>query len=186
MKIAAQILGILFLSAAAQAQDGLTLGQLQFAGSNCRNGSGSVDAIIVNGNLNVPVASSVVKASEERLKRGTCHFILPIQVAEGYRLVVKDAVLSGFIDLSKATTSNIQFEIFKAGSKGEIVKRTDGSESRRERRTIRLVQDGEVLKSECGESLNLRGNTSILLQGEPRAYTAINRLQLGIEVERCD
>jgi len=171
----------------AQAQSGIALGDLVLGGNACRlAGVGPIDVHVEHGILQIPAASLVKKAAGTTMARGTCNFSLPIRVADGYRLVIRDLEAVGEVNLARGTTAKTQLEIFGAGSQGDIAKRTDGSSLKAVRKTIRLRQDGDLLVSDCGGSLTLRGNSVVLLQGKSRGSAGLHLIELGVEVERCN
>jgi hypothetical protein len=167
----------------AQAQSGIALGQLVLGGSACQNFNAK--PVFRGGVLRIPLSSSLTKVSGAGLERGSCAFTLPIQVAQGYRLVVNDLSAIGSVNLSPATTSKIDLEVFAAGDQGNVLSRVDGSTSKKVRKTVQLKQDGEILATGCGDSLNLRGNSAILLQGDARASANLQYVEMAFEVERC-
>lgn len=168
----------------AQAQTGFSLGQLQVAGGACQD-SQSKQVEVSRNSLLIPLVSLVKKAKGDQEKRGACGFALPIQVARNHRLVIRDLSMKGKVDLSRGTHSVINLEIFEAGSRGEIHSREDGSNYRRVRKGIELRKDGNILVTECGAGLILRGNSHSHIQGESRASVVLHEVSLQVDVERC-
>ena len=189
MQIMKRVLVLVFVALGAQAQSGISIGQLALGGNACRlGGAGPLDVTIENGKLQIPAASLVNKSAGSSLERGACAFTLPIQLAPGYRLILKDVAAMGDLNLARGATSRISLEVFAAGSQGDVLTATDGSPNRRVRKTLQLNQPGEVLATACGEALNLRGNSSTLLQG-PTAMNspaALHLIEMSAEVEKCN
>lgn len=183
MKVLFGIMMTSLFALTASAQSGVSLGRLSFGGSACQTQYSK--PTLRGGVLRVPLTTQVSKSSGTRLERGTCAFTLPVQVAPGYRLVLNDLSALGSVNLSKGTTSRADLEVFAAGDHGEVLTSVEGSQTKNVRKRIQLKQDGEVLVSACGASLNLRGNSSILLQGDARASANLQFVELAVEVERC-
>ena len=184
MKAILGFLSSVLLAFSAQAQSGIAIGEGTIAGDSCKDlyvieTGGTEDTIQIS------LRSSVRKWTDKQLERGSCNFAIPIRVAKGHRLIIKDLVAFGKVDLSKGTTSKHNLEIFASGSQGEILKREEGSSTKRVRKNIQIRRDGNLLVTQCGADINLRGNSSILLQGDAKASAGLSLVVLGFEVEKC-
>lgn len=185
MKSAFLALFILFGVLAADAEDHIQLGELTLAGTACRLGNDQFEVAIEDGRLQIPAASTLRKASNASLARGTCNFILPIQLEQGHRLVLKNLSAMGDLNLAKNTTSRVDLEIFAAGSQGDKLNATETAR-KKTRKTFTLKKQGEVLVTACGASLNLRGNSSLLLQNGGASNSALHLIEMDAEVETCN
>lgn len=184
MKAIVGLVSSILLAFSAQAQSGISIGDGTVAGNACK----SVNVVETGGTedtLQISLRAWTYKSSSAELERGSCSFAVPIRVAKGHRLIIRDLVAFGKVDLSAGARSTHQLEIFAAGSQGEILKRVEGSSTKRVKKNIQLRRDGELLVTECGADINLRGNASILLQGNARASGGLSLIVLGVEVERC-
>lgn len=125
-------------------------------------------------------------ASEVGLKRGTCQFALPVSVDENHRIIVRSISQSGHMNLGAQSEVTIQTELFKTGDKGQVLKLTEQSQDKRISKSIEMIKDEQLLVSECGEKLILRGNTSILIKGQANRSTArTDELVLAVSIEEC-
>ncbi len=125
-------------------------------------------------------------ATESGIKRGTCQFALPISVAKDHRLIIRSISQSGHLNLGANSVAMIQTEIFKAGDKGQVLKLDEKSAERRVSKSFEMINEEQLLVSECGEKFILRGNTSILIKGQAnRSTTRTDELVLAISVEEC-
>lgn len=125
-------------------------------------------------------------ASESGIKRGTCQFALPISVDQNHRLVIRTISQSGHLNLGANSEAMIQSEIFKAGEKGQVLKLSEKTVERRVSKSIEMINEEQLLVSECGEKFILRGNTSIILKGQSNRSTArTDELAMAISVEEC-
>jgi hypothetical protein len=169
---------------AAQTTEGIQLGELTLAGNACRLGSGQFDVSIEDGKLQIPAASVIRKASSASLARGTCNFILPLQLEPNYRLVLRNLSAMGDLNLAKNTTSRVDLEVFTAGSQGDKLTSTETAR-KKTRKTFTLKKLGDVLATACGASLNLRGNSSLLLQNGGTSNSALHLIEMDAEIEAC-
>jgi hypothetical protein len=175
---------IVFGMMAAEATEGIQLGELTLAGTACRLGNDQFDVSIEDGKLQIPAASVIRKASATSLARGTCNFILPLQLEPNYRLVLRNLSAMGDLNLAKNTTSRVDLEIFTAGTTGDKLQSVETAR-RKIRKTFTLKKQGVVLETACGASLNLRGNSSLLLQSGGSSNSALHLVEMDADVERC-
>ena len=175
-----------FIGSVAYADPAITLGEITVGGTACfLNNAPPIPAEIQNDQLMIPIAAMVKKDVSKKLARGTCQFALPIQLAPDHKLIIEDATLLANINIANPSKSRIAVEVFKAGSVGPKLIDESESTARRIKKDISLTQQGVILESACGESLILRGNTSILLTGSARATARTDLLQLGARVVEC-
>lgn len=189
MGILGKILILIGLTASAQAQSQIVrFGTLALGGNACRlGGVGPLHVSIEDGRLQIPAASLVQKVASDSLERGTCQFTVPVQLATGYRLVLKDLSVLGDLNLARGTASRIDVEVFEAGSTGPRLTDIDGSTSRKVRKSVFLRKEGVILVSDCGAALNLRGNSAVTLQGAgaTRSSGALHLIEMSAEVQKC-
>ena len=76
-------------------------------------------------------------------------------------------------------------EVFAAGERGQVHTEALSAQQKRVYKDFSLTQAGQVLALECGQAINLRGNASVLLQGQGRAYGNLSLIQLQATVEAC-
>jgi hypothetical protein len=191
MKIIIKAIALISIAFAAEATaTPVTLGSLVLDGNSCRLGdAGSIEVQILDGKLQIPAASTLRKAARVSLERGACSFALPIHVEPGYRLVLKDPSALGSVNVARDSRARIDLEIFVAGSQGQRMTVMVGSSQERIRQTIDIRQSETILVTSCsGQSLNLRGNSSTLLQGAAlgRSTASLHFIEIIAEVEKCE
>lgn len=188
MEILKKVVILSLISLAAHAQNGIAFGKMKLGGTACSlSDIGPIDVTINHGTLQIPAISTLKKVAGDSLERGTCQFVVPVTLAPGYRLVLRDMAAWADLRLSRGTSARIDLEIFAAGSQGDRITLVESAPDRRIRKTVQLHQDGEVLVSACGESFNLRGNTSILMQGQSAvsSHATLHLIEMTAEIERC-
>ncbi len=180
------VIGLVALTAvAAKAQ--VQLGAIVLGGTACQlAGVGPIEAIIEEGKLSIPAAIMAKKTSAQTLTRGSCSFTLPVQVDAGYRLVLSDSSTLGLVNLSKGSRARVSVELFKAGERGQQLVLEETAIEQKIRRNFELNQSGTVIALGCGESTNIRGNASIMLQGSGRATASLQLIEMNAHVEACE
>jgi hypothetical protein len=173
-------------SEAAEISDAIQLGEISLAGSACTQvGSGKIRQIQA-GVYDIPLTLAVAKDLNSGLERGTCAFALPVQVAQGYRLVISDVLAKASLNLRVGSKSRLDIEIFKAGTVTKPLTGTHEAVDKRIVGSYRLSRSGIVVATECGEGIILRGNASALLQGSARAQISLDALRLKARLEKCN
>lgn len=191
MKVLVKAMALISIAIAAEASASpVTLGSLALGGSACRLGdTGSIEVQIQGGKLQIPAASLLRKTTAEALKRGSCSFALPVQVEPGYRLILRDSSAVGSANVAKGSQARLDVEIFTAGDRGDRMSALVGSAQERVRQTVDLRSSDVVIATSCsGEAFNLRGNTSVSLQGAGagRSLAGIHLIEISAEIEKCN
>lgn len=136
--------------------------------------------------LKVEIATEVLKLGTERLKRSSCSFAIPVKIAAGKRLVLRDLKVPAFISLARGASGEANLEIFAAGRRGERVVFKQKAAISRITQEVLFEKDGVLFKSACGEAINLRGNISALLKdGIQRSMLILDAVELKVEIEEC-
>jgi hypothetical protein len=164
---------------------GVQIGQLAMGGTACPLAGADIEVRLNRGRLQIPLVVESRKASTDQIERGACAFTLPLSVDSSHRLVLSNLVALGNLNLARGTQGRVNLEVFAAGDRGETLSEALNAEQRRIYKDFSLTQEGEVVTLECGQAINLRGNASVLLQGQGRAYGNLNLIQLQARVERC-
>lgn len=186
MKLLVKSMALLLIASTAHAQSQYKLGVVSFAGTSCQVDDGdSINASIQNGRLRIPLTTTIRKPSGESIERGTCQFSMPVQLPAGYRLVLSDLSVAGDLSLAAGARSRASAEIFQAGTQNEILESIDYASQSRLNKSILLRQNGEVLVSDCGAQMILRGNASLMLQGEGRSSGALYSMRMKARLESC-
>lgn len=163
----------------------MSLGSLTIAGSGCFQKE-DAKAEFSDQHLLVHIKTMAKKSIQDSIARGACQFALPIQLEKNERLVIKHSDLLGIMNVAAQSQIIIQSEVFFAGDKGVIIKKIEKTEDQRVKKSIFESSD-EIIQSQCGESLILRGNSSLTLSGQKSRSTArLDQVNLIAEVESCE
>lgn len=165
----------------------IEFGEAMFGGNGCINQQG-VDYTYdeISKKLTIRYDQLAVQAQEDQtLTRAHCAMALPISVPKKYKLVVSESQLILNADIYTAE-AHFASEIFFAGSTG--IKLAHAELGFKELLSF-SVESQEVLSSDCGESVNLRTNASVLLKkisNQLLAETAqIANVNYNVELVRC-
>ncbi len=146
------------------------LGKPVFRGSGCPGGSASAIVSPDGEELSITFDKYSAFANSTRESRKSCNFVLPIKVPSGYQVSFFDADYRGYV--APNTTGRLRAEYFFAGSRGPVFIRN-----------IRGELDYNVRDklmgaswSRCGDSLNMRINSSMAARG--RGMAAVDSLDL--------
>nr|WP_211293127.1 DUF4360 domain-containing protein [Calothrix elsteri] len=134
-----------------------------YGGSGCSAGTASVVVSPDGQELSVIFDNYSAIANSTRDRRKTCNLTIPIKVPSGYQISLFDADYRGYI--APETSGTLRAEYFFAGERGPVFSRTIRGE---ENYTVRDKLMAESW-SRCGDSLNMRANTSMIAKGKGAA-----------------
>ncbi len=132
-----------------------------YGGTGCPDGTADVQVSPDGQELSILFDEYIANAAgKPKERRKTCNLTIPIKVPAGFQVSVYDFDYRGYV--GPRTTASLRAEYFFAGQRGPRV-----------RRTIRGEQDysvrdriGTAVWSACGDSVNMRVNTSIRARGK--------------------
>lgn len=176
------LLGLLsFISSMAIAQigkaNGLRLGMPGYAGTGCPSGSASVTLSPDETELSILFDSFLVEAggdSRKRIDRKNCSLAVPVAVPQGYSVAIIKADYRGFNAVPRGGMNRLTNEYFWAGqTRGVRTERTFyGPLNSDYTETDELIASA-VVWTRCGDSFNLRINTSIMTQTNSRLESSL-------------
>jgi len=173
-------------SEAADISSVVQLGEIALAGSACTQvGSGKITQVQA-GVYDIPLTLAVAKDINSSLARGTCAFALPLQVAKGYRLVISEVGAKASLNLRVGSKSRLDIEVFRAGAVNKPLTGVHDASLKQIVGSYRLSRTGVVVRTACGEAINLRGNASALLQGAAKAQLSLDALRIRMRIEKCN
>ncbi|MCE3011175.1 MAG: DUF4360 domain-containing protein [Proteobacteria bacterium] len=159
------IAGLLVMTTAAEAQ--LRLGNPAYGGSGCPAGTAAVTVSPDEQAISVLFDQYTVEAGRttgRRLDRKNCNLTIPVQVPQGYSVAVFQVDYRGYLAVPRGGAARFDAEYFWAGSQGPRLSRQfNGPTNDLFTLTDELLAR-TLVWSRCGESVNLRVNTSILVQ----------------------
>ncbi len=169
----------------AHAQVFPQIGQPAYGGSGCPAGSAAV-MLSPDGNEHVILLdkySTETGTNGKKIDRKSCSIAIPIQVPAGYQLAVQPA-LSAFVEARQQGNVTVQIETFLAGTKSLSIKRQFKNTSSQYNLGNEFIL-GKAVWSACGQSTNLRINTSVLSVGSS-TVSSIDPIGLKYYLRRCN
>jgi hypothetical protein len=129
-----------------------------------------------------------VSTDGRQIARAACSLTIPIQVPKGYALVLPDVRLNGYSDLQVDEEGKLNTEVFWAGGQGNL--NTELINGNNDGAFSVPVTNTFLDQTPCGASVNLRVNTSVLINGHfnSGSFIQINRLnmKLPLDIVACN
>ena len=162
---AATVMGA--LSANAQ----LKLGQASYGGTGCPAGTASVMLSPDRTELSILFDNYVAEAGSttgRRLDRKSCNLTVPVTVPNGYSVAIFQVDYRGFNIIPRGAQNRFDVEYFWAGARGPKISRIfSGPIDDSFTLTDNLIASS-VIWTPCGQSVNLRVNSSMIAQSNSR------------------
>ena len=163
----------------------IEIGDIGYGGNGCPSSSSSkikdpkFDKKIVFEPLDFYLEAG---KDSKRLIRKTCNLSIPVKVPQGVSISFDNLDFSGNIDLEKGDSLRFSAEYFVAGHRGPKIKRTfKGPETKSFQLSPGLGTPNSWTK--CGESVNLRINTALLLRSkvtsDNKGFAVLNSIKIG-------
>ncbi|NUN04984.1 MAG: DUF4360 domain-containing protein [Bdellovibrio sp.] len=161
----AGVLSVIGMKAEAQ----IRLGEPAYGGTGCPAGTASVTLSPDQTALSILFDGYVTEAGGgRRVDRKSCNISVPVQVPQGYSVSVFQVDYRGFNAIPRGGQSRFDAEYFWAGARGPRISRTFiGPVNDVYTLTDNLIATAQIW-SPCGESVNLRVNTSMMAQTNGR------------------
>lgn len=155
-------------------------------GSGCPGGAAlSVMQSEFSGRLVIQGVDLKVATQNKPLDRKACSFALPIQLPPDRRLVLGEPAVFGTVSLESGAVATVRMEAFVAGGVGASVEThlSSGEESP----AFFYERDSGVVRTACGEALNLRLNLSAMGQriGGAQAQIQVEGVAITAQLEDC-
>jgi Domain of unknown function (DUF4360) len=156
--------GVLIAASGGQAFAGSTV-MIQgagYGGTGCPAGSASVN--VSPDGQELSILFDKFKADRSQ-RRASCNLTIPIKVPQGFQISLYDADYRGYV--APNTSGRLRSEYFFAGQKGPIFERTfQGETDYNVRDSLATVAN---VWSRCGDSVNMRVNSSMTSSGQGSA-----------------
>jgi len=160
------------LTAQAQAQKGLRLGQPQYGGNGCPAGSASVSLSPGEDALSIlfdQFSAEAGATTGRRVDRKACNLTVPVSVPNGYSVSVIQVDYRGFnLVPGNGAYTRLNTEYFWAGIRGPMYSNMFRGPNNQDFTLSSGVLASAVVWTPCGASVNLRVNTSIMAQSNSR------------------
>jgi hypothetical protein len=113
------------------------------------------------------------------MARASCNIAIPVQVPSGYALILPQISLAGVTRLQRGDNAKLNAEVFLAGARGSVQSRVLDSSNNG---IFTFVVNKNRQQTPCGQSVNLRVNTSVFLKGNYNSgsYVDVNKMKLHI------
>ena len=165
----------------------IELGSVSYGGNGCPAGSASE---IKNPKFNRKILFKPFKynlktgKNKRRMVRKSCHLSIPVKVPQDISISFDHLNFKGSLVLKKGSSLRFSAEYFIAGKKGPKIK-TTFNETKLKSFQISPKENAQELWSGCGESVNLRINTALLLRskGTTEGFAALDSIQIGKDLK---
>ena len=165
------------LISAAQASDGISLGEPGYGGSGCPAGSASVTLSPDNTALSIIFDEYRVEVggmSGRRIDRKNCNIAIPVHVPQGISVSVIQVDYRVFNALPYGAMSRFNVEYFFAGGRGPLASKVFQGPINRDFLIHNELGVQAMVWSACGADANLRVNSSMMVQTNSRFDEAMS------------
>ena len=156
--------------------DDISLGLPAYGGNGCPGGTASATLSPDSKQLSILFDQYIVEAGSatgRSIDRKSCNLAIPVHVPQGYSISIMQVDYRGFAAIPVGGRGQFNVEYFFAGSRGpRQVKNFRGGTNDSYEMTDRLAAEALVWSS-CGANVNLRVNTSMLVQSNSRGNQAL-------------
>lgn len=145
----------------------IAIGQPQYGGNGCPQGSASATLSPDMKSLSLLFDSYQVEAggvTGKSIDRKSCNVAIPVHIPQGFSISVIAVDYRGFNNLPYGAYSEFNVEYFFAGQTGPTDRRTFSGPLSQDFLISNTLQASAVVWSRCGTDVNLRTNTSMLVQ----------------------
>ena len=175
--LAVAVIAAAYSASAAVIQDTLLIGNPSYGGAGCPAGSASVTLSPDQKSLSILFDQFTVEAggmTGKRVDRKACNIAIPVHVPQGLSISIIAIDYRGFNSLPSGAQSQFNVEYFFAGGMGpRFSKRFIGSLNEDFLVNNTLIATGLVW-SACGADVNLRTNTSMMVQSNRYGEQALS------------
>lgn len=165
LSMVAVMASVLTLAGQAQAQNGgLRLGQPAYGGTGCPAGTASVTVSPSQDAISILFDNFVAEAGHtgRRIDRKACAVTIPVHVPQGYSVSVFQTDYRGFNLVPRQGRTQLDTEYFWAGIRGPKFSRSYNGPQADNYTQSNGVIASALVWSDCGASVNLRVNSSIM------------------------
>ncbi|MBF0313047.1 MAG: DUF4360 domain-containing protein [Oligoflexia bacterium] len=159
---------VLLLGSFTTAQaDTISLDTPGYGGTGCPAGSASVTLSPDNKSLSVLFDSYVANAggmTGKTIDRKTCNLSVPVHVPQGIQISIFKVDYRGYVNVPFGGEGRFNVEYFFAGTRGPSVQKTFPGGYDRDYFLTNDIITSSVVWSPCGEDVNLRINSGMLVK----------------------
>lgn len=146
--------------------DTLKLGDPAYGGTGCPAGTASTTVSPDQQSLSILFDNYVTEAgytTGRQTDRKSCNITIPVHVPQGYSVSVFKVDYRGFNALPSGAQSRFNAEYFWAGARGPIMSRNFMGPVNSDYSLTNDVATESLIWAPCGASVNLRVNTSLMV-----------------------
>ncbi len=151
----------------AQANIGLRLGEPGYNGSGCPTGTASVTLSPDETELSILFNQYSAESggfTGRRVDQKSCNLAIPVHVPQGFSVSIFKVDYRGFISVPSGGLARLSAEYFFAGGRGPRITRTFNGSYTSDYTVTDRLQATALVWSACGDSVNLRVNSSMMTQ----------------------
>jgi hypothetical protein len=149
----------------------LRLGQPIYGGTGCPAGSAAATLSPSEDAISILFDQYWVEAggvTTKNLDRKSCNVAIPVYVPQGYSVAIFSIDYRGFVNLPSGSYAALDSEYFWAGIRGPIMRREGFGPLNTDYVLRDEVRTETLVWSPCGQSINLRVNTSLQVKTNSR------------------
>lgn len=163
------------LSSMAFASDDISLGRPGYGGTGCPKGSASVTLSPDAKELSIIFDEYLVEAGgfERRIARKNCNIAIPVHVPQGFAVSIIDVDYRGYVSLPRRAQARFSAEYFFAGQRGPRLTKTFRGYTDEDFLVENKLGLYSLVWSRCGDDVNLRVNTSMLVRSNRQNEEAL-------------
>ncbi len=156
--------------------DDIRLGVPGYGGTGCPAGTASATLSPDRKSLSILFDEYVVAAGgslPSRVGRKTCNIAIPVHIPQGFSLSIVDVDYRGYLFLPRGATARFNVEYFFAGIRGPRYSTSFRGFSDRNYLLDNTLGLATLVWSRCGDDVNLRVNSSMVVLNYNRATEAM-------------
>lgn len=188
MSISLKLTALALVALSTLSAQAFETGGLDIVGTNCLVPNGSHELIPQEGNENrfgFNTEFYLKKDAATKLARGSCSFSLVVTAKKGHKVLVANAYQTVSLRAADQARAMINLEVFKAGSRNEVISESLNAEGRSAKKNAALQKGDLAAITECSGSIILRGNLSASVIGAGKASVYARPLWLDIVEVPC-
>ncbi|BAZ41954.1 hypothetical protein NIES4101_79220 [Calothrix sp. NIES-4101] len=151
----------------------------KYGGSGCPGGTASISFSPNGQKLTIRFNQFIARGNKPNESRKNCNLTIPVRVPKGYQVSLNNASYRG--NVAPRTTGKLRAEYFFAGQPGSIFSRA--FTGKREYNVRDSLRNKTNVWSRCGDSVNMRVNSSMIAQGQGTA--TVERMLADIGMRAC-
>ena len=170
------VLGLISAETMASSDD-IRLGRPGYGGNGCPAGSASATLSPDRKALSIIFDEFMVEAggsTRRRVSRKSCNIAIPVHVPQGLSVSIIAVDYRGFNSLPRRASAKFSAEYFFAGRRGPKYQKTFRGPMDDDYTITNKLAVSAISWSRCGEDVNLRVNSSMMVRNSNRRTEALS------------